>query len=142
MIGFKKLHPDAILPSYATAGAACFDLHALGGDIAIPPGSWVKLRTGLAVSLPPNLSMLIYSRSGHGFNHGIRLANCVGVIDSDYKGEILVKLHNDSLEPYRVANGERIAQGMLVETLQYPLMWVDDVGTSARGEGGFGSTGK
>lgn len=142
MIGFKKLHPDAILPTYATAGAACFDLYACGGDLAVSPRDWLKLRTGLAVDLPANLALLIYSRSGHGFKHGIRLANCVGVIDSDYKGEILVKLYNDSDDPYYVCKGERIAQGMLVETLQYPLMWVDDVGTSERGAGGFGSTGR
>lgn len=141
MIGFKKLHPDAILPRYASAGAACFDLHAVEGAI-VNAGAAATVRTGLAVSLPANLALLVYSRSGHGFKHGVRLGNCVGVIDSDYKGELLVRLQNDGLYSYYIEPGERIAQGMLVETLQYPLMWVDDVGTSARGEGGFGSTGK
>ena len=141
MIGFKKLHPDAILPTYATAGAACFDLYAVDNAVVLP-GDCVALRTGLAVNLPANLALLIYSRSGHGFKYGVRLVNCVGVIDSDYKGEIMVKLHNDGQHPYAVEKGERIAQGMLVETMQYPLMWVDDVGSSERGEGGFGSTGR
>lgn len=141
MIGFKKLHPDAILPSYATAGAACFDLHAVE-RVVVPVGGATVISTGIAVSLPEHLALLIYSRSGHGFKHSVRLGNCVGVIDSDFKGCIMVSLHNDGQRPYTVKNGERIAQGMLVETLQYPLMWVDDVGTSSRGEGGFGSTGK
>ena len=89
MIGFKKLHPDAILPTYATAGAACFDLYAVDNAVVLP-GDCVALRTGLAVNLPANLALLIYSRSGHGFKYGVRLVNCVGVIDSDYKGEIMV----------------------------------------------------
>lgn len=141
MIGFKKLHPDASLPSYATAGAACFDLHAVE-SVVVPVGGAKVVSTGLAVSLPTNLTLLIYSRSGHGFKHSVRLGNAVGVIDSDYKGTLLVSLHNDGQRPYTVEKGERIAQGMLVETLQYPLVWIDDVGSSARGEGGIGSTGR
>lgn len=141
MIGFKKLHVDAILPTYATAGAAAFDLSA-AISVIVYPGSAVTVSTGLAVKLPDGLAMLVYSRSGHGFKHGLRLGNAVGLVDSDYRGEVLVRVHNDGTEPYKIARGERIAQAMIVEAQQYPLMWVDDVGSSARGENGFGSTGK
>lgn len=141
MIGFKKLHPDAILPSYATAGAACFDLHSVD-SVTVPVGGAKVVSTGLAVSLPANMALQLYSRSGHGFKHSVRLGNAVGIVDSDFKGCIMVSLHNDGQRPYTVEKGERIAQGMLVETLQYPLVWVDDVGSSARGEGGFGHTGR
>lgn len=141
MIGFKKLHPDAQLPVYATAGAACCDLFSMDSAV-VPAGGAVTVSTGLAVNLPDNLAMLIHSRSGHGFKHGVRLANATGVIDSDYRGVILVRLHNDGNVPYRVEAGERIAQAMFIETLQYPIVEVQDVGSSERGEGGIGSTGK
>jgi dUTP pyrophosphatase len=141
MIGFKRVHPAARIPVYATHGAACCDLHALT-DAVVPASGAVTVRTGLAVSLPASVAMLIYSRSGHGFNHGVRLATTTGVIDSDYKGEIMVRMHNDSLAPYKVAAGERIAQAMFVAAPQYAIVEVHDVGTSGRGDGGFGSTGK
>lgn len=145
----QKLHPDAILPKYATAGAACFDLHAVGPvdpfydsqEIGEQP---LTIETGLAVEVPENHVMLIFSRSGHGFKHDTRLANCVGVIDSDYRGELMVRLTRDGgwdTKPLRVRPGDRIAQAMLVPIPRVELELVEDLSTTERGAGGFGSTG-
>lgn len=154
----KRLHRDAILPTYATDGAACFDLYALGGTNrmthAIYPGDKVLFPTGLAFEVPPGWALMIYSRSGHGFNNDIRLANCVGVIDSDYRGEVLVKLTSDQhLGPFGLADaiqatcmavraGDRIAQAMLVPAPRVAFVEVDELTTTTRGTGGFGSTGQ
>jgi dUTP pyrophosphatase len=142
----KKLHPDAIVPAYQSAGAACFDLHAVldHGEFTIEPESghaFLPIRTGLAVEVPPGWVMLIFSRSGHGFKHGIRLANCVGVIDSDYRGEVQVKLHNDGEEFVTIRPGDRIAQAMLIPVPAVELVEVEELTDTARGAGGFGSTG-
>lgn len=153
----KKLHPDAILPKYQTAGAACFDLHAL--DVrARPlfPDGTIVYRTGLSFEVPPGMVMMIYSRSGHGFKNDVRLSNCVGVIDSDYRGEVMVKLICDKSahidyssskvpdpdESYMMINpGDRIAQAMIIPVQQVQLVEVDELGTTDRGVGGMGSTG-
>lgn len=148
----KRLHPDAKLPEYATSGAACFDLVAWGErhyDIhsgvhfacAIEGGSADVFRTGLAFAIPQGFAMLIFSRSGHGFKRDTRLANCVGVIDSDYRGEVLVKLRNDGESPVLIEKGDRIAQAMLVELPAVRMLEVDELDDTARGAGGFGSTG-
>lgn len=143
----KKLYPDAIVPTYATAGAACFDLHAADTDIG---GTTVRssrplgYRTGLAFEVPQGYVMLIFSRSGHGFKNSTRLANCVGVIDSDYRGEVVVKLTRDDAtftHPLVVHSGDRIAQAMLVPVDQVEFDVVDDLSDTERGTGGFGSTG-
>lgn len=152
----KKLHPDAILPKYATEGAACFDLHAIvqadparmivpdaDGSITVRGGSAEIFRTGLSFEVPPGWAMMIYSRSGHGFNSNVRLSNCVGVIDSDYRGEVMVKLRADSeLCSLKVKHGDRIAQAMLVPAQQWELVEAGDLTDTARGTGGFGSTGQ
>lgn len=147
----KKLHPDAKLPSYATPGAACFDLHALGADwginaqaygVEIHQGRPREFSTGLAFEVPPGWALMIYSRSGHGFKSNTRLANCVGVIDSEYRGEVKVKLTCDSFNGLKVYDGDRIAQGLLVQVPAVQLVEVDELSTTERGEGGFGSTGK
>lgn len=144
---FKRLHPDAILPKLATAGAACFDLHALlGGEDArayVNVGTSTTLRTGFAVEIPEGFAMLIYSRSGHGFNKNVRLANCVGVIDSDYRGELMVKLTRDEHDGGEmvVRHGDRIAQAMLMPVPLVELMEVDHLTATVRGTGGLGSTG-
>ena len=144
----KKLHPDAVVPQYQTAGAACFDLHACqsvfdGEDSGLPveffEGS--TFRTGLAVEIPEGYAMLIYSRSGHGFRSDTRLANAVGILDSDYRGEILVRLFNDGDEPFIVRKGDRIAQAMIVPIPRVELEVVEELTTTERGTGGFGSTG-
>lgn len=139
-IFIKRLSPRATIPVYQTAGAACFDLAAAEGAL-IWPGDARQVRTGLAVSLQPGHAMLIFSRSGHGFKHGIRLANCVGVIDSDYRGEIVVALHNDSSIDFEVGIGDRIAQAMVIATPMMSFCEVLDLDATARGESGFGSTG-
>lgn len=161
----KKLHPDAIMPQYATDGSACFDLHAVnvGGltnaewDVlekqpfikppprytTLEPGNPQTFRTGLAFEIPPGHVMLVFSRSGHGFKNGTRLANCVGVIDSDYRGEVQVKLRNDGehmLAP-RIQSGDRIAQAMIIPIPSVELVEVEELTSTERGTGGFGSTG-
>ena len=145
----KRLHPDAVLPEYATAGAACFDLRAIveaeprNEPIPLHSGVPVPFRTGLSFEIPAGFVMLIFSRSGHGFNNDTRLANCVGIIDADFRGEVMVRLTRDSSvrEALRVSNGDRIAQAMLVPIPRVALVEVDELSDTARGEGGFGSTG-
>lgn len=128
------------MPAYATAGAACFDLHAMH-EGWVPAGGATSFQTGLAVEIPPGHAMLIYSRSGHGFKRGVRLVNSVGVIDSDYRGEIAVKLHNDSPLDFYFERGDRIAQAMVVPVPRVELLRVDELSDTERGAGGFGSTG-
>lgn len=141
----KKLHPDAKLPVYATDGAGCFDLHALESEFDILTSSLpVKVSTGLSFEIPEGYVMLVFSRSGHGFKHGIRLSNCVGVIDSDYRGEVKVKLHKDSTllnQVFRVNKGDRIAQAMIVPIPKIEFVEVDELSDTERGDSGFGSTG-
>ena len=138
----KKLYPAAILPTYATEGSACFDLYALtNGDADHgEPGTF---RTGLAFEIPEGYVMKVYSRSGHGFKNDTRLANCVGIIDSDYRGELMVKLTCD--KPgwgLAVSAGERIAQAMIEKVNQVQFEQVEELSETSRGQGGFGSTGK
>jgi dUTP pyrophosphatase len=140
-IKVKKLSPLAQLPEYATAGAACFDIATVDDNVDIRPGSWAVLGTDLAFEIPTGHVMLVYSRSGHGFKNGIRLANSVGVIDSDYRGELKVKLHNDSSRVFSVNRGDRIAQAMIVLVPQVTIDAVEELSNTDRGAGGFGSTG-
>lgn len=143
----KRLHPDAVIPKYATAGAACFDIVAIGEAGAFSPSlpleffGGATFSTGLSFEVPSGHVMLVFSRSGHGFKHDTRLANCVGVIDSDYRGELLVRLVNDGDEPFIVRKGDRVAQAMLTRVPHLEFVEVDDLSETARGEGGFGSTG-
>lgn len=144
----KKLHPDAIIPSYATPGAACFDLHAVVMPIGegwhpVAKGQPATIRTGLAFEVPKDHVMLVFSRSGHGFKNDIRLANCVGVIDSDYRGELQVKLTSDNTEGRKldVKHGDRIAQAMIIRADQYEFLETDTLSDTVRGEAGLGSTG-
>jgi len=139
-INIQQLHPDAQPPRYATYGAAAFDLVAIE-SAEIPPMFAATVRTGLAFEIPPGYGMQILSRSGHGFKHGVRLSNCTGLIDPDYRGEVMVRLHNDGDAPFEVEAGDRIAQAMIVEAPRVTFDLVDDLSDTARGEGGFGSTG-
>lgn len=140
-----KLAPEATLPVYATAGAACFDLHALESAGQLegpgPKQNTLVVRTGLAFQVPEGHVMLVYSRSGHGFKSGVRLANCVGVIDSDYRGEVMVKLSMDEAGSLEVNAGDRIAQAMIVPLPAVQIIEVSDLDETERGTGGFGSTG-
>lgn len=142
----KKLHPDAILPKYQTAGAACFDLHAClpGSDLAASTckPATVCIPTGLAFEIPEGHVMLVYSRSGHGFKDLTRLVNAVGVIDSDYRGEVQVKLIRDDGGSLFFTHGARIAQAMIIPVQQVQFVEVDELSSTNRGTGGFGSTGK
>jgi dUTP pyrophosphatase len=91
-IKIRKLHPQAMTPVYSTSGAGCFDLQTVDHNTVFPGGSTI-FNTGLAIEVPEGYVMMIYSRSGHGFTHGLRLSNCVGVIDSDYRGEEIGRAH-------------------------------------------------
>lgn len=143
----KKTHPRAIVPKYATPGSACFDLHAVvdNSDIChVQIGQPVKFRTGLAFDIPPGFVMLVFSRSGHGFNKDVRLSNCVGVIDSDYTGEVMVKMTRDMAlsDMLTVIDGDRIAQaGIFPIANVEEFILVDELKVTERGDGGFGSTG-
>lgn len=141
----KTLQYEAILPTYATPGAACFDLYACLPDndaaISTMPYPSVVVPTGLAFEVPEGFVMLIFSRSGHGFKSNMRLANCVGVIDSDYRGEVQVKLTRDDEGTIFIRHGDRIAQAMLLPIPAVEIVEVDDLSETKRGAGGFGSTG-
>lgn len=146
----KKTRPDAIVPKYATSGAACFDLHAADdrfehiGPCSVRSMDPVTFGTGLSFEVPEGFVLLIFSRSGHGFNHDTRLANCVGVIDSDYRGEVKVRLSRDTSTDTAgiiVRPGDRIAQAMLVQIPRVELEVVEELTTTERGAAGFGSTG-
>ena len=140
-IKVKPLSPLAQMPAYATAGSACFDIATIDDNVDIGPGSGSVLRTGLAFEIPPGHVMMVYSRSGHGFKNGIRLANGTGVIDSDYRGELMVKVHNDGNRVFSVNRGDRIAQAMIVPVQQVEFEAAEDLTNTDRGTGGFGSTG-
>lgn len=151
-IKIKKLHPAATVPEYATPGAACFDLRAVSVSNSDMLGSnvWeggpVTCRTGLAFEVPPGHVMLVFSRSGQGFNFDTRLANCVGVIDSDYRGEVLVKLTCDKdvpdhIPPYFVSPGDRVAQALVFPIPRVEFVEADELSSTERGAGGLGSTG-
>lgn len=141
-IKFKLDGMFARMPAYQTVGAAAFDFYDNhDGYTEIHPGKSALFSTGVSVEVPEGYSLMLYSRSGHGFKEGLRLANCVGVIDSDYRGEIMAMLHNDSDKLRRIECGSRIVQGILVAAPQCELVEVDQLSTTERGENGFGSTG-
>ncbi len=142
-IKVKKLHPDAKLPTFSTPYAAGADLYALAEkDIVINPHQTVFVTTGLSFEIPDGYAGLVYARSGLASKNNLAPANKVGVIDSDYRGEAFVALHNHGQTPQTVSNGQRIAQ--LIVT---PIPFVEyeettDLSQTARGAGGFGSSGK
>jgi dUTP pyrophosphatase len=132
------------LPQYATAGSAGLDLRAcLDKPLQLDPGRAELLPTGLAIHVEdPGLAAVILPRSGLGHKHGIVLGNLVGLIDSDYQGQLMVSCWNRGTEPYTVQPGERIAQLVVVPVVQVELEVVDDFTASARGAGGFGHSGR
>lgn len=138
----KKLSPAAILPHRATASAAGADLHAcIAEPVVIAPGQTVKIGTGLAVEVPPGYAAFLYGRSGLGVNHGLAPANCVGVCDADYRGEICIGLHNHSSQPFTVQPQDRIAQLVIAPVLEAVFEESEELSDTQRGTGGFGSTG-
>ena len=142
-VTIKKLNPAAQLPLRGSEQAAGYDLRAcLEQDITIAPGATVLVGTGLAFALPQGYFGGVFARSGLSVKQGLRPANCVGVIDSDYRGECMVALHNDSDTPRTVTNGDRIAQLVILPYLAVDFSEVTELDDTQRGEGSFGSTGR
>ena len=139
----RRLGGEIPMPSYATDGSAGLDLRAcIDDDLTIQPGETVLLPTGLSLYVEdPSLAAVILPRSGLGHKHGIVLGNLVGLIDSDYQGQLMVSCWNRSKEAFTVAVGERIAQLVVVPVVQIEFDIVDEFEETQRGEGGFGSTG-
>lgn len=130
-VKIKRLHPDAKMPTYAHSGDACFDLYAATKD------DTVTYDTGLAFDIPDGFALMVYSRSGHGFNHGAHLCNAVGIIDSSYRGSVKVRFNR----PIQAKSGDRIAQAMIIPVPMVSFEWVEELTATSRGTNGFGSTG-
>ena len=139
-----KIGTDIPAPFYATEGAAAMDLCAcVDGEVTVAPRALVSIPTGIAIALPSaEYVALVFARSGLGIKHGVCLSNGVGVIDSDYRGEIRVGLTNLSDTPYTISPGDRIAQLAVVPVVQARLTVCEELPESGRGAGGFGSTGR
>lgn len=139
----KKLHPNAKLPAYGSPEAAGADLYAcLEEAVTIEPGQVFWVPTGIALEVPKGCAGLVYARSSMGAKRGLAPANKVGVIDSDYRGEIRVVLLNHSNQPQTVEPGERVAQFVITPVLQPLYEEAEELTDTSRGAGGFGSTGK
>lgn len=142
-IKFKKLRAGAVTPTRGSAYAAGYDLYAcLDNAVTIAPGETAMISTGLSVAVPEGYFGAVFARSGLASKQGLRPANCVGVCDSDYRGEYTVALHNDSALPREVANGDRIAQLVVMPFLEVEFEEAEELSKTERGAGGFGSTGK
>lgn len=142
-VNVKRLDSRAKLPAFSSSAAAGADLFAiLDTDILIAPGETVLVHTGLAMEIPEGFVGLIYARSGLASKRGLAPANKVGVIDADYRGEIMVALHNHSLAAQTIANGERIAQMVISQVPVIEYDEVTELSDTIRGDGGFGSTGR
>ena len=141
-IAVKKLRENAVLPTYGSAFAAGADLYAaIEEELCILPGETKLVPTGLAMEIPFGYGGFIYARSGLASKRGLAPANKVGVVDADYRGEVMVALHNHSSAPQTVAVGERIAQLVIAPFLQVEYVEEDVLSETVRGVGGFGSTG-
>ena len=142
-MNIKKLNENARIPTYGSEFAAGADLYAcLDADVTIAPAETLLIHTGLAMQIPEGLVGLIYARSGLASKKGLAPANKVGVIDSDYRGEIMVALHNHGTIPQTISDGERIAQIVFAPYYAAEFSVVDELDDTSRGTGGFGSTGK
>lgn len=141
-VKIRKISPKAVIPTYESAFAAGADLYAcLEDDIIIAPGKTAMIPTGLALEIPENHMGLVFARSGLASRKGLAPANKVGVIDSDYRGELIVALLNHSQEAHTVYPGERIAQLVITPVLSCDFIESDTLSETLRGAGGFGSTG-
>ena len=143
-VKYKLLDPRAKAPAYATPGAAAADLCAvLDAPLTLEPGQRAMVPTGLAIELPgPDCVALVYARSGLAIKQGVTLSNCVGVIDSNYRGEIKVGLVNLGAAPVTLAPGERVAQLCIAPVWQVAFTPAEELSDTDRGAGGFGSTGR
>jgi len=149
-VQIKKLHPDAVIPKYATVGSAGFDLVAVE-DVVIEAGFTILVKTGIAVAVPPGFELQIRPRSGTSLKTALRVANSPGTVDSDYRGEICVIMTNAKshpttgnvflYDPIEIKKGDRIAQGVICPVYQAEFEEVETLDETARGAGGFGSTG-
>lgn len=140
-----KIYDDAILPTRGSAEAAGYDLYTRLKEhetLQILPHQTTKIGTGIAIECPKGYFAGIFARSGLATKQGLRPANCVGVVDSDYRGEIIVAIHNDSDEIRYIENGDRIAQMILIPYIPMTFIETDELSESGRGQDGFGSTGK
>ena len=142
-VEFVKVHPKATLPFYATEGAAGMDLtNVLDEPLTLKPLDRAKVPTGLIMILPDGYEGQVRPRSGLAAKHGITLTNCVGTVDSDYRGEMCCLMINLGNEPYTIQPGERIAQLVISPVVQVNTEFISEVPETKRGAGGFGSTGK
>lgn len=144
LINYIKIREDAIEPTQGSAAAAGYDLYVPSNneDIEIAPHTTVKVDTGIAIALPQYTFGAIFARSGLATKQGLRPANCVGVVDADYRGNIIVALHNDTDETKIIKNRERIAQLVIIPYMHVNFNQVKELDDTERGENGFGSTGK
>jgi dUTP pyrophosphatase len=142
-VSIKKLHPDAVIPKYATEGSAGFDLTALE-DVTLSPGDTKLIKTGLAVAVPVGYELQVRPRSGTSLKTPLRVANAPGTVDSDYRGEVCVIItHSGAVSGEQVVKkGDRIAQGVVCPIIQVEFVETTDLSATERGSGGFGSTGK
>lgn len=143
IVKILKLKEDAKIPTRGSSQAAGYDLYALldTESISIMPHETVKIGTGIALELPELTFLGIFARSGIATKEGLRPANCVGIVDSDYRGEIIVSIHNDSNEIRKITNYERIAQAVVLPYISVDFEIADSLNTTKRGDNGFGSTG-
>ena len=143
LINIKKLNDNAVIPTYGSDFAAGADLYALIDEpVEFAPSETKLIHTGIAMEIPEGYAGLIYARSGLASKKGLAPANKVGVVDADYRGEIMVALHNHSSETVNIEPKERIAQLVITPFLKAVYNEVEDLNETVRGEGGFGSTGK
>lgn len=144
IVKIKKVRESAVLPTRGTSGAAGLDLYAcIERPVLLEPRGLYRVPTGVAIALPgPETVGLVFARSGLGVRHGVSLSNAVGVIDSDYRGELIVGIGNTGEKSYLLSPGERFAQLVVMPVFQAELIETDDLGETARGSGCFGSTGK
>lgn len=142
-VQIKKLHDDAVIPKYATPGSAGFDLVALE-DVSLPGGHTALVKTGLSIAVPAGFELQVRPRSGTSLKTMLRVANSPGTVDSDYRGEVCVIMTNSNV-PYsgllHIKKGERIAQGVICPIIQAEFEVVEELDSTVRGTGGFGSTG-
>ena len=141
-VNFKKLNANAVTPTFGTEFSAGADLYSAEEEIVIAPGETKFIGTGIATEIPTGTVGLVYARSGLACKKGLAPANKVGVIDSDYRGEIKVALHNHGLTPQTVLKGERVAQMVITPYFAVNYVEKDELNETVRGEGGFGSTGR
>lgn len=142
-INIKKLYDDAIIPTRGTIESAGYDLYAYldKDEIIIKPMQTVLIKTGIAIEIPSGYYGALHTRSGIGTKRNLRLANCTGIIDSDYRGELLVAVYNDSNQGQILNNKERFAQIVIMPYLKYDINVVDELNTPQENHDGFGSTG-